>query len=280
MQCQVIPITGETIDPFGGGKVTMNARLELYLSDCFPLPNGTRRLVLICPGGGYTMVSPRCGEPIALAFAGAGFHAAVLRYTVAPDGYFPAQLLELAHAVALIRTHVAEWRCDPDGIILCGFSAGGHLAASYATLWTQPFLCEQQGLSRQLLRPNGVILGYPVISSGRYAHRPSFDNLLGDRREDAALLELLSAQRQVGADTPPMFLWHTVQDQAVPVQNSIEMAAALAEHHIPFELHIFPRGGHGLALCDERTAVGPGNLQPEAAVWLDLAIRWAKELGQ
>lgn len=276
MQYERFTINEQLADPFGG-EVTLNAALSVYIGDNSPEIDKDRKhpLVLVCPGGAYAMTSDREAEPIALQFLAAGIHAAVLRYTVAPHGHFPTQLFEVARAIELIRAHAEEWNCDKDRIIVCGFSAGGHLCASYSTLWSKSFVTESLGVTAETIRPNGAILCYPVIDSGEYAHRGSFENLLQDRKDDPELLTLLSPQKQVTKDTPPMFIWHTFSDDAVPVQNSLMMASALAEHHISAELHIFPRGVHGLALADERTANGPWLLQKECTAWINLAVRWA-----
>lgn len=272
-------ITEQLADPFGG-EVTLDAKLSVYIGDNSPEIDKDRKrpLVLICPGGAYAMTSDREAEPIALQFLAAGIHAAVLRYTVAPNGRFPTQIFEVARAIALIRNHADEWNCDKDRIMICGFSAGGHLCASYATLWNHNFVKETLGVGAETIRPNGAILCYPVIDSGEFAHRYSFECLLGERKDDAEFLTLLSPQKQVSADTPPMFIWHTFADDAVPVQNSLMMASALAAKNISVELHIFPEGGHGLSLADERSGSHPGVWQKDCTVWIDLAKRWAANL--
>ena len=141
MRCQQFSIKETLSDPFGG-FVSLDARLTVYLVENTPEIDASRLhpMVLICPGGGYTMTSDREAEPVALAFLAQGIHAAVLRYTVSPNGYFPAQLFEAARAVEIIRAHAEEWYCNTEQVVLCGFSAGGHLAASYATLWITDFL--------------------------------------------------------------------------------------------------------------------------------------------
>lgn len=272
-------ITGQLADPFGGA-VTLDAKLSVYISENSPEIDKERKhpLVLVCPGGAYAMTSDREAEPIALQFLAAGIHAAVLRYTVAPDGRFPTQIFEVARAIELIRAHADEWNCDKDRIMICGFSAGGHLCASYATLWNHGFVCESLDVDPEMIRPNGAILCYPVIDPEEYPHRGSFVNLLGERIDDEALVTLLSPQKQVTADTPPMFIWHTFADDTVPVQNALIMASALAAKNISVELHIFPHGGHGLSLADERTGSHPGVWQKDCTVWIELAKRWAAGL--
>lgn len=279
MRCQQFSIKETLSDPFGG-IVSLDARLTVYLVENTPEIDASRLhpMVLICPGGGYTMTSDREAEPVALAFLAQGIHAAVLRYTVSPNGYFPAQLFEAARAVEIIRTHAEEWYCNTEQVVLCGFSAGGHLAASYATLWDHGFLSGALGCCAEMLRPDGAILCYPAITTDAFAHRNSFEALLGKRAGDVELLRLISAEKQVGRGTPPMFIWHTFADETVPVENALKMADALVEHRIPVELHIFPKGGHGLSLCDERTTAVPAGLQRDCAIWIDMAVRWIWEL--
>ncbi|HIZ20082.1 MAG TPA: alpha/beta hydrolase [Firmicutes bacterium] len=236
------------------------------------LPSPPRPAVVICPGGGYQMLSDREGEGVALRFLQEGFQCFVLHYSVAGQAVFPGPQLELASAVALVRRRASEWTIDPDKIVVCGFSAGGHLAGSLGMFWNRELLTGPLGLSPADIRPNGMILGYPVITSGEFAHRGSFQSLLGERYEEC--LELASLEKQVTADTPPAFLWHTWDDDAVPVENSLLLAAALRRRQIPLEMHILASGPHGLALATEET----GTAIPACADWPDWASRWIREL--
>ncbi len=239
--------------------------------------NRKRPTVVICPGGGYGMTSDREAEPIALKFLSEDCNTVVVRYSVAP-ARFPTQLLELAFAVAKVRENAEEWNVDVDKIFVMGFSAGGHLAASYSTLWNKDFIKEYFGFENGEHKPNGMILCYPVITSGEKAHRGSFDNLLGEKKDDPAMLELVSAEKQVNEDTPPAFIWHTFEDEVVPVENSLLMASALAEKKITSELHIFPHGWHGLSLCNDTVYGEYTGFFPETRCWVDMAVRWLKNL--
>ena len=239
-----------------------------------------RKLILLCPGGGYGFTSDREAEAMALAFLAMGYHAAVLRYSVAPAKY-PTALLEVAAAVKIIREHAQEWHVDTNGIMVEGCSAGGHLAASYGVYWTQSFVAESMGLSaeeaEQVLKPNGLILSYPVITSGEYAHRGSFENLLGDRQDE--LGEAMSLELQVNKDVPPVFIWHTFEDQVVPVENSLMFVAALRREGISTEFHMYPKGCHGLALANELTAGATGGcVEPDCSSWISLVKTWIKNL--
>ena len=156
-----------------------NATLRTYIVDSSEYFEHSRRpMVLICPGGGYEFVSHKEGEPLALQFTAMGYHAAVFTYSVKPAVY-PTQLLEIAQAWKIIRENADRWNVLADKIIILGCSAGGHLAASYGIFSGEDFMCSSVGLTAQELRPAGMILCYPVISSGVYAHRGSFEALLG-----------------------------------------------------------------------------------------------------
>lgn len=256
------------------------APLTLYLWDnSAELDDGLLRpLVLLCPGGAYAMTSDREAEGMALRFVAMGVHAAVLRYSVAP-ARFPTALHQLARSVELIRAHAAEWYVDPSRIVVQGSSAGGHLAGCLGAFWNADFLARDLGTPPELRRPNGLILSYPVVTSGPYAHRDSFFHLLGER--EGELSELLSLERRVGPQVPPVFFWHTYTDQSVPVENSLLLLSALRKAGVSTEFHLFPVGRHGLGTAGPLTA-GRDNagLQPECAVWMDLAETWLRHLGK
>ena len=251
--------------------------LITYLHDRSPeLLKNRRPVVLICPGGGYSNTSDREAEPMALQFVAMGYHAAVLRYSVAP-ARFPEALLQLAQAVAILRQNATEWGIDTERIVLLGASAGGHLAASLGVLWNRPFISERLCVPSEQIRPNGLILCYPVITSGEKGHRNSFVNLLGDDHLDPQKRVLVSLEMQVSAQTPPTFLWHTATDQVVPVENSILFFRALCAAGVPAEMHIYPVGPHGLALATEETAApNCQRIQEECQSWLRLAQNWMK----
>ncbi len=239
-------------------------------------PDRTRPVVIVCPGGGYRFVSPREAEPVALQFVAMGCHAAVLDYAVAP-AHWPDASLQLAMAIAHVRAHAAEYHIDPRKVVVAGFSAGGHLAATSGTLWNDAALYGPLGEEPRAIRPDAMILSYPVITSGEFAHQGSFDHLTTGAPEqcDAALAGALSLETRVTADTPPAFLWHTADDGHVPVENSVLFFSALHRCGVPAELHIFPHGYHGLSLATPETMRAEGNgTQPECAQWLELARRW------
>lgn len=238
-----------------------------------------RPVVIVCPGGGYCFLSDREGEVLALQYAAMGFHAVVLNYSIAPATY-PTALLEMAATIILLREKAEEWHIDTEKIIVAGSSAGGHLAASYGMFWKQDFIAEGielNGPDREILRPNGMILSYPVITSGEFAHRESFQNLLGERYD--ALVDWVSLEKRVNADTPPAFIWHTFEDGCVPVENSLLLVSAMRKAGIPVEFHLYPKGGHGLSLANELTQSPQGEeIEPCCQSWIELVRTWLRNL--
>ena len=238
-----------------------------------------RPLILVCPGGGYHFTSEREAEIVAMQFSAMGFHTAVLRYSCSP-AQFPTSLLELSKAVAYLRAHAEEYKIDPERIAILGFSAGGHLAASLGVFWNTEWFAkirEENGtaLTADQIRPNGLILAYPVITSGEYAHRGSFDDLLGEARcVDPAWLEKMSLEKQDLKDVPPVFMWHTSYDASVPLENSLYFATELIKARKPVEYHMFPGDVHGISLADWRTRSAERNMDTPAAQWIGLARVW------
>ena len=230
-----------------------------------------RPAILVLPGGGYGFTSQREAMPIALEFLAAGISAFVLHYSVAPDVRFPTELVQAYAAVRMIRENAEEWNIDPEQIYVCGFSAGGHLAASTGVFWNRDWV-RKLGFLGDSHKPNGLILSYPVITGGEFAHRGSFENLLGDQYSDE-LVELNSLEKQVSKDTPRCFVWHTSEDGGVPVQNSLLFASALANNGVPFELHVYPHGEHGLSLANELVCDASGVL-PKVQSWVPFAKEW------
>ncbi len=240
--------------------------------------NKKRKTIIICPGGGYVGTSDREAEPVAFKLLSEGFNVIVLRYSVAPNR-FPTALLELSVTIDYVRKMSKSWNVDSNKIIICGFSAGGHLVASLGVLWNKDFISKALKIDKYNIKPNGMILSYPVITSGEFAHKGSFDNLLG---EDASVeeREKYSLEKLVSKDTPKTFLWHTFNDDAVPVENSLLFANSLRKNNVPFELHIYPDGVHGLSLCNETTANENNNnlINKQVESWFQLAIKWIKEI--
>ena len=235
--------------------------------------NNKRKAILVIPGGGYGFCSDREGEPIAQYYLAMGFNSFVLNYSVhtkTTEATWPAPLMDASAAMKYIRDHAEEFHIDPDYVFVVGFSAGGHLAAALGTLWSDDEIERTLGFEKGYNRPTGMILSYPVISGGEYAHRGSFDNILSERKDVPEAIEELSLENRVSADTVPAFIWSTRPDRTVPVQNSILFALALADHDIPFEMHIYPKGGHGASLGNAIVGSGLHSISG----WIDDSIRW------
>lgn len=239
--------------------------------------DGPRPMVIVIPGGGYGMVAENWeGERIAMAYLNAGFNAAVVDYCVAPHRH-PLPLMNAAAAVRICREHAGEWQADRNKIAVCGFSAGGHLAASISTLWDCEDYFSKEEIESRIYRPDASILCYPVITSGDKAHKDSFINLLGGHDETSPLWQQMSLETQVDKDTPPAFLWHTFEDDCVPVENSLLYASALKTHDVPFELHIYPKGHHGLSLTTQSLPRNRSMFQRDYG-WMGLSIDWLSEV--
>ncbi len=233
-------------------------------------------LVLICPGGGYAMKAFREAEPVALKLNALGFHTCVLDYSVAPMD-FPAAFLDLCEAMHYVRSHAEESHIAAEDITVAGFSAGGHLAASLGVWWNSGLAQQYLPYAAQELKPNRLLLCYPVISSGKYRHDGSIANVLGPRHDTAENREFVSLEKQVTKDVPPAFIWHTFEDEVVPIQNTLLFASALAEHGVSFEYHVFTKGCHGLSLASPITATADGGMvQEECTPWPELFARWCK----
>lgn len=224
--------------------------------------------VLICPGGGYHHLAVNEQDNIAMSFNRSGLHAFVLNYRVLPY-HHPAPANDLSRAIRIIRHNAKTWKVRPDKIAVCGFSAGGHLAATLGVHHDR-FGTDNDDIDREPSRPDALILNYPVITSGDFCCRGAFRNLLGTEKPAEEDLEFLSVEKHVNGKTPPSFLWHTADDPVVHVKNSILFSRALSENKIPFELHIYSHGRHGLNLASE---------DPHIATWFNLCCEWLRKMG-
>lgn len=258
-----------------------DATLTLYLCDnSAELQADPRPAVIVCPGGGYYDLSEREAEPIVANYFAAGMNAFLLRYSVAELASDYRPLTEAALAVKYVREHAAEQNTGPHRIFICGFSAGGHLAASSGILWNMPRIRDAVGVTdgsapEGINRPDGVILGYPVITAGEYTHRGSIKHVSGKSDYGQEEIDAFSLELHVDETTSPVFLFHTFEDSAVPVQNSLLLLNALAKHKVPAEAHIYPQGPHGIALANKQTWIHKEQYDiPHAQGWMDLSIRW------
>ena len=254
-----------------GGQLAVYALEPISKVD----PNRKFPAVLILPGGAYQWVSPREAEPVAMRFLCRGFSCFILYYSCAPSR-FPLALREAALAMRYIRSHADEFAIDGDKVAALGFSAGGHLCGTLGTLFDAPEVADIAAAA--MIQPNALVLCYPVsVAQGR-THMESFISLCGD---DRALMDRLSLDRLVRRDMSPVFLWHTRTDGTVPVDGTMRLAVALAEKDVPFSLHVFADGRHGLATADDlvyrRDDLPP--VSDGVPDWPELAIRFLWEHG-
>ncbi len=252
------------------GKDDRNPTLEMFLPYNLKEMNRQDELrpcLLVCPGGGYGMCSERESEPIALKFLEMGLNVFILKYSVAPNR-FPTQIREVAASMELIYKYAAEWHCDTEKIAIMGFSAGGHLAAHYTTMFDCKEVREVFPDSKPV---NASVLCYPVITADfTHAHKGSFLNLIGHEPNEQEV-DYFSCDRNVKPTTPPAFIWHTAEDGAVPVKNSLLYAEACSKNGVPFEMHIYPYGSHGLSTADRLSCDTPNK---HVHQWLESAKKW------
>ena len=242
------------------------AQLTVYLREpSASMPETQARpLVLVVPGGGYEHVSQREADPVAVQFLEAGYHAAVLWYSVGEQARDYRPLAQLNEAMALLRAHAGAWGIRPRQIALCGFSAGAHLALSGAVL-------DLPGCAGAQQRPDALILSYPVVTAGPFAHRGSFVQLSGS--QDPADHLAFGLEDKITPAVPPVFVWHTMEDATVPVENTLMLVSALHKAGVPCEAHLFPHGKHGLSVCTAEV----GNEMPHPGRWFQLAAEWLGE---
>lgn len=253
--------------------------LDVYAAN--PIEGFARRGLLVIPGGGYGCVcSDREGEPIGLAFLPYGYNAFVLHYTVGRKKTYPSQLIEASFAVKYIRDHAEEYGIDPEKIFVAGFSAGGHLAGSLGTMWHKEEIYNTVEMPYGYNKPAGMMLIYPVVTGVKvYGHIPSFCNLLGTDSPKKEQLSMCSLEQNVDEKAVPMFVMHTSDDQLVDVRNSLCLAEKYKEYGIPFEMHIYPQGPHGVALGNEITKCGVEQWShPAIAKWVEHAAAWAEDV--
>lgn len=273
-------------------------------------------MVLICPGGGYTNLSSREFEPIALSYNASGFHAVVLEYGIGQYAKMPGPVEDLADAMIFINEHADHWGVDKENIFVVGFSAGGHLAAALGSFWDRSDILPRHNGHQAIIKPKGVILSYPVIDlleTSMYTdfeHKPAAtiddmdepniydltrqdvfsiqdDQLYVNFREimnatmcgkkaDLDFIKMYSINKQVSKSTCPSFIWHTLEDDLIFPSNSLKYALSLEANNVDYELHILPQGKHGLALANNITAHSQEQVVEKCQLWLPLSVEWIK----
>ena len=218
--------------------------------------------MIICPGGAYRWRSPREKDSVALEFLSMGFQVFILEYSCGEKAADLRPLKELAETVRTIRAKSGEWRINPDQIAVLGFSAGGHLAASLGVYWNDPLIN-----GGEEIRPDALILCYPVISTKEYAHEESAMWVSGN---DPLMRQMMHLPDHVTKDFPPTFMWHGGEDTSVPAENSLMLAVQLRKQHVPFEYHLFATGVHGISMCTQEVET-PDSVCRQ---WVPLCRTW------
>lgn len=269
----------ETIDLSGDGRVTLVTYLHEDYDEVFSrFQPKSRPAIIVLPGGAYGFLSEREGEPVALTFLKEGFQTFVLNYSVGDFSVFPNPLDDISKAIWEVRRRAKEWHIDPDAIIPMGFSAGAGVAALAATQWNTPGLAERLGIPEGGNKPNGAVLGYgaarnSTITDDPEAYQPPF---LGKIAKDRT--PQLEFPDYVGPHTPPLFIWCTRYDKYVPLANKLMMAQAMQDFDLPYELHIFQHGQHGMSVSNQLSAYGdPEHQNPSVAQWVPLCVSWLQQ---
>jgi acetyl esterase/lipase len=239
--------------------------LTPYLADS---TNATGAALVICPGGGYTGLAAHEGNDYAFWLNQHGVTCFVLKYRLGSHGYhYPAEFQDGTRAVRWVRAHAADYKIDPHRVGIMGSSAGGHLASMVLTHFDAGDTNSPDPIERQGSRPDIGILCYPVITMGEYTHQGSKANLLG-RNPSPELVKYLSSELQVTSSTPPCFIWCTYEDKTVPMENTLMFAEALRKNHVPFALHVYEKGGHGMGLADKPPFAHPHPWAGDCLFWL------------
>lgn len=238
--------------------------IQIYLP---PAEKATGSAIVVCPGGGYRALAPHEGHDIAVWLNSLGVAAIVVKYRLAPNYGHPSPMLDAMRAMRTVRARAAEWNIDPNRVGIMGFSAGGHVASTVATHFDSGRADSIDPIERMSSRPDLAILCYAVITmTDDFAHKGSKKNLLGDN-PSRELIDLMSNEKQVTEKTPPTFLFHTEDDQSVPLENSLMFAAALRKAKVPYELHVYEKGRHGVGLAPNH---------PQLSSWPKLLENWLR----
>lgn len=254
-------------NPVSGSAASVVGYLHTPIFE-MPVRRESFPAVVVCPGGGYSMVSEREADPVAISFFARGYNVFILTYSVEEkaSGFNP--LIELSETVRAIREN-KEWRVEADKIAVCGFSAGGHLACSLGTMWDDPELLKVYDNHDGANRPNAMVLGYPVITADEFAHEGSIENVSGCKPGTEGY-KYFGLDKHVSKNTCPTFVWHTVEDTAVPVENTLTLLRSLQANKISYEAHLFPHSDHGSSVCTDEV----GSRNDYNAKWTALAADW------
>jgi acetyl esterase/lipase len=235
-----------------------------------PADKATGSAIVVCPGGGYRNLAQHEGHNVAVWLNSIGVTAVVLKYRLAPNYAHPAMMQDALRAIRTVRAKASEWKLDPNRIGIMGFSAGGHLASTAGTHFDSGNPNATDPIEKLSSRPDLLILCYPVITMSQpLSHGGSRQNLLG-KEPSQELIDLMSNEKQVTEKTPPTFLFHTEDDKGVLVENSLLFAAALRKAKVPYEMHIYQTGKHGVGLAQDI---------PALSTWPKLLENWMRASG-
>ena len=266
----------EKIDLYGDHRVMLYTYIQKWTTVPGHYPR--RGGVMVLPGGAYMMHSPSEGEPVAAAFAAAGYNAYLLKYSIGEHAVFPNSVADVCRTLKYIRQRAGEWGQDENKLALCGFSAGGHVAACAGTMWSRADVLEASGCTGEEGKPNGLILCYPGITVDIEGQGEMFQLLAGDRTLPE-LRDIASAEKWVGKHTPPVFLWNGYHDKIVPVEHGLKFMTALAEQDVPFECHTYMNGEHAGALNTPASSLGAAEREdPHTARWMGDCLGFLREL--
>ncbi len=287
-------------------KIELNNHAILHLYRLAPADMQSKPIVIICPGGGYAALTENETECVALKWNSRGCHAAILEYSILNEAenesIYPSVLIQAAESIILARKNAQNWMVDEQGIFLLGFSAGGNLAANYATHWQDDFLDMIEPI-KHLRQINGVILCYPLLdwftnekkmreiirqsaSHHLNAAEEAMWNRLAKIFDDCAMavfrtvtptddmLKDASPIYHITSQMPPVFIWHTLSDEVVLAESTLRFGTELVHHNVSCELHLYDHGGHGLSLADCTSATKPEYIDQRIASWFELAVSW------
>lgn len=249
-----------------------------------------RPAILICPGGAYISITDKEAEPVALRFISSGYQAFVLKYSIGAGlAHFPTPFLDAAKAILIIRENAHKWSINPDKIILCGFSTGGHLAAILATSWNDSYFSKALKVDNVLIKPNAVVLGYPLLDLYKLQEKHSkhnsnmqsiiemmFASVFGTVNPNKDQLDEWNIINRITTQMPPTFMWTTSEDALIDVEESLDLVKKLSFHGIPYEFHVFEKGAHGLSLGDQSVGYNEYDIKEHinASRWIELALNW------
>jgi acetyl esterase/lipase len=270
-----------------------NASLTAYIQDQYDnAALAEKPAMIICPGGAYLGYTEKEAEPVALRFLAEGFNSFVLRYSVgAGMAMLPAPFIDAAKAVMLIRKNAGQWNIHPDRICLCGFSAGGHVAAAFSATWHEKYLADALNAENVLFKPNALILGYPILDIYRFAVRnlerkkemePLLEMMLGAAfgcsGPDKELMDEWNCLNRITSHMPRTFLWMTSEDGLVDVDEGLDLVKALISAGVPYEYHVFQKGTHGMSLWNKSAGYGDSIQGKSDSLheWFKMALRWLK----